>query len=311
MSILKYSELNDRNEPRPCNPKWFERELETICRQFSVRLRLVWCPERTQREMVGYKGNQAGRIGAAYSQNPPCFDYQHLGWWVVGSRQSDAIKAPDMGKIVRREGPFGLPKHFPQQNRRIHYDEKRDCWWIPEWVSQEVSYNRWLVEQKLSDRERQDYEEKTFDPQTLELVQELVWPADGLWAALGSMIAEHSPLCCNEANELGALCPGKYREPNRADLDAIRQAIQARNRDGLWEGVDADNSRAVNARRAQREQANIEQAIRRKQLYREMIGNASAPALAKLTPMSIGGLNAPLHLKPFNKKDFESLIMPR
>jgi len=302
MSLLKYSELNDRNAPRPALPSYFQRELDDICRSFNVRLRLVWAPDREQREMIGYKGNKTGFIGKVYGQNPPCYDVRHLGWWVVRS-QGESVKAPDMTNVLRHEGPFALPRRFNGRATSIHYDSRNDVWWVPEWKKDEVSYNRWLFEQRLSDAERDTYEAKTFDPDSFELVQELAWPSDGLWVAMGPFLADHNPLCCDEANRLGALCPGRYRDPCRADLEAIREAIRQRNADGMWNGVDGDQSRAIAEITRKRLELHTLRDAERQAHYRASVSNKIAPILSKLNPTIIGGVGKPQHTKPFDLTD--------
>lgn len=310
MSIFKYADLNDINHEAPSLPPAVPREIERLNREFNVRLRVVWAPSRERREMIGFQGNPNGFIGKVYAQNPRCTYEQHVGWWLAHSVLTDtasAMKMPDTNRVVRHEGAFALPRNFSacvcgpvckRSARKLHYDHAKDLWWIPEWKVEEVAYDRWVIEQRLSDRERDEYESCTFDANTLELVRELgIFPAEGFWVSMGPLIAEHNMLCCDEANQSNALCPGRYREPNRADVEAIREAIRRRNEEGLWEGVDSNNERQVMALRKQREAAATERLLQMRQLYREMARDAIQPALNRLSPQVIGNLPKRIHLR--------------
>lgn len=307
MGLLRYSELNDVNAPRPVVNGRVFKELEAVNKEFNVQLRFVWGPDRLRTEMIGLNGNILGFVGRVYCQNPRTVDRQHIGWWVTRSAYSDTeIRVPDLAAVIRHEGPFALPRHFPQTALQFHYDNPKDQWWVPHWKEEEVAYNRFFLEQKLSNKEKDDYEGFTFNHDTLELVQELgKFPDEGLWAAVGPMIAEHNPLCCREATEAGALCPGKYREPSHADVEAIKAAIQARNEDGLWVGVDDDNRRLVTEIMRQRTEAATKQQEWIKSHYKEVAAHRLGPIWNQMTPKVIGGVNAPLHTRPFDPKQFD------
>lgn len=308
---LKYSELNDSNAARPALGPHFERELVRICKDFSVDLRLTWCPDAERREMLGFQGRPEGFIGKVYCQNPVAIDTQHIGWWVVPSIYSDTqVRTPDTSRLIRTAGPYALPRYFEQSATKHHYDERKNEWWIPNWKSEQVSYDRWIVEQKASDRERADYEGMTFDPDSCQLVRDLgFWPSDGLWVAAGPFIAEHNALCCHEATTMSALCPGRYREPNDSDLDRIREALQKRNAEGLWEGVDSDNLRLVaelNRKSAEAERKRQEDMLA---YYRAAIHETFKPAIDLCTPRTFVGkasVTPRLHRRLFEASDFDN-----
>lgn len=308
---LEYSELNDQNQPRPSLGPHFEREMARLCRDFSVDLRLVWGCDRERKEMLGFHGRPEGYIGKVYCQNPTAIDTQHIGWWVVPSIYSDTqVRMPDTSRLLRTAGPYALPRYLEQSATKYHYDERKDEWYIPNWKSEQVAYARWVIESKASEREKADYEGMTFDPESCQLVRDLgFWPSDGLWVAAGPFIAEHNPLCCHEATTMSALCPGKYREPNDSDLERIKEALQARNAEGLWEGVDSDNARlvaALNKKSAEAEKKRQEDIAT---YYRATIHEAFKPAIDLCTPKVFVGkasVEPRLHRRLVEATDFET-----
>lgn len=294
---LKHSQLNLRNEARPWIPPRFERDLAALSREFNIPLRVVWMPDRERTEMIGFRGAKSGYRGKVYPTNPAINDRRHRGWYLVRGE-----------RVVCHYGPERLPKKFGQNAMVNHYDAERGEWWMMDWSDEPVAYSRWQVEFRLdSAQEKQDYEGRTFNPDTLELVQELgAMPVEGFWLPLGPFVAEHTPLCCDEANENFMLCPGKYREPGPADIEMIRQAIYCRNKDGYWEGVDKISDRAYQARIQQLADQEAKRRNYLREVYKMAFDEAMVGVIGQMTP-KVTGTTKPLHTQKFNQKDVESL----
>jgi hypothetical protein len=306
---FRYSEVNEYNELRPpTSTVMFERQLEQISRDFNVPLRLVWCCDRDRREMVGYQGNQMGYLGKIYAQNPPRTDCEHVGWNVCSNAAKGTVASPD--KVLYYARVHALPYHLRSADCafEFHHDPRTDLWWCPDWKETQIAYARYQIETRDNDTQREDYEAKSFNPNNLELVQELgPWPAEGLWIPPCPMIAEHNYLCCEEANETFSLCPGRYRPPDARDLEGIRAGLRKREADGKWRGVNQDNFELAEAVYKQMMEREKERVAKIQAMYEEIIGNAIAPIANAWNPMVIGGVNKPRHTVNMTERDLRQL----
>lgn len=207
------AEIKDFNPQRPCNVDWFQRELNLACSDKGIQFRIVWAPELNS---FRYAVNGVEFIGKKY-KHP-------LG---QGIKETKGHRIVKNGVQVGYEYPNGIIVGSPDGIR------------LTEIVKTERALSLFVVEQRLRDdvARKQHYENRflNVDGKQIDLLGE--FPKEGIWTWFHQIEAHDSAghvdtgfcrvcPCCRHFDDLGMMCIGGYREPDRRDLNFVLASIQ-------------------------------------------------------------------------------------
>ena len=308
-----------KNEPRPAIDLSFEILLDDLSREYNVPLRLVWAPEREQREMAGLGGANRGYSGKRYCTR---WVGEHIGWYKCRylKRKTSEQYFRETGErwTVQEEvlnyyrDPEALPEKFPRDSEAAygaHFDEVEGVWWKPDWLEEQVAPGRWVIEERMAGVEHEELLKGSYNPDTNEYIREIAEvPDEGVWNCLlwlgdhrSKMVMDtaHGVLrhCCEIANDEGYFCPGLYRPPGPDVLENLKRAIQTRNAIGMFTDENTVNNRAVERVYRERMAAFRKREADQLNKYKEIAKNNIAPALYGLIPKVDMGSIKPIHLK--------------
>jgi hypothetical protein len=235
---------DERNLPRPCEPKAFEKQLAKLARDCDIEVRLRWAPEVTRYE-VDREGNP--RIGRAYAVMPKV---RQRGWWIGEVAQTVSLR-PDVPHTLRLQRHSRPDEPLPGRCKpvddrgRVFLDHKTGKVWIRDSYVEQIAFPRWVLEQRIDDQlARRIHAQERFEwvnPATGEfcsdtdLVAGVIpvrrdmlgeFPAEGWWRCF-LVIASHTSDCCRQT--FPVFCYGAYRDPGEQDLAEVRKAIWFRN----------------------------------------------------------------------------------
>jgi hypothetical protein len=245
------------NRPRPARNEDAIKHVSDLGRAQGASIRLVWAPEVTRflwgavRRVYAFKKERdhvAWRVG-------PMVEFK--GAWI--HRPHSVV--PRATFTPSHIGAFRLPN---------------GDWAYPQFDYWEVAHPRWLIEEMLDPAiEGPEHEAHRYEyfSDTNEFVDALgPYPSEGKWACI-QVIAAHSGVCCNIANDAGRFCYGTGRDFGQVDEDEIMQRVQERNkRARLTDHHGQDFQRAVTAEYRDLMTKIKESERQQRNLYRDIIG---------------------------------------
>lgn len=197
------------NNRAPCDIRWFQAELDRICRDKGVKMRITWAPDQAVARLV-----EDGRT-LEYAKYPLLFgefvDYQKGQWYrrKIGDKWR-TIAYQKAGDLI----PAGVTVSDLA---------------VPDIVRVNPSADIWVIERKLPDQyARKVHFEKTQLARESLGVDDLFggFPEEGYWDWFDD-VSEKRDGCCEMAKRAGAaFCYHLYREPNANDLWRVRMAVK-------------------------------------------------------------------------------------
>lgn len=262
----------------PCNIAWFQKELDKLCVPYGnrVKLRVAWCPQLVELLAVNANGDKL-----EYKKYPVLDGY--FEEWVEGYTYLRRIGSGWVGVGYQKNGeklvPAGvLPTDIAvadlrRVNPSIHIFVIERLVPIEEAVRDDKEKRRLSLANLGFD---------VFEPMT-----------DGVWEWRAD-ISEHRDGCCDMAREREVYCHGLYREPDRRDLDRVRDALQ---RMEATRVLDYDDKSSLIEQRAK----NTVEAIDRyrhvglTEVLQEVREESALDRIAQTRSRVVGGINPPRH----------------